>query len=157
MGGECGPKDGGAFVGPLSSEAVVYVVGREETDAAVAVLAVVPGEEVDAVRSCVLRRSEAFREIGTILEGLELRLGERVVVGDVRPRMTAHDTEIGEQESHGFAGHGWAAVGVQSQLERVDAFAVDASGDEVLGNGGRLLGCDDPTYDVAAIDVKNDV
>jgi hypothetical protein len=67
-----GPDGGGP--------AVVNVGGGVQAEAAVAVLVVVPGEEVLAVRSCCLDRVEAAGEARPVLEGLELAFRERVVV-----------------------------------------------------------------------------
>ena len=47
----------------LLGEAEVYVVRREQAEAAVMVLDVVPGEEVVAVGAGVLDRAEARREV----------------------------------------------------------------------------------------------
>ena len=57
------------------------------------VFVVVPAEEVPAESRGVLDAAEALREVGPVLEGLEARLGERVVVGDVRSRMRLGDAE----------------------------------------------------------------
>lgn len=59
--------------------------GREQADAAVIVLGVVPGREALAKAACILNRAEAFPELGSVLRGLELTFRERVVVGDVGP------------------------------------------------------------------------
>ena len=64
--------------------AVVDVGGGVQAEPAVAVLVVVPGEEVLAVRPGGLDRGEPGGEGRPVLQGLELRLGVRVVVGDVR-------------------------------------------------------------------------
>ena len=61
---------------------------------------VVPGEEIRAVCARVLDGAEAFRKVGTILERLELRLGVRIVVGDVGTGMCFGNAQIGEQECH---------------------------------------------------------
>jgi hypothetical protein len=53
------------------------------------VLRVVPPEELLAMRPRILDRAEARREVRSVLEGLELRLGIRVVVRDVRPARPA--------------------------------------------------------------------
>jgi hypothetical protein len=52
-------------------------------DAGVAVLVVVPAEEPHAVRSSSFDRDEPAWKVGPVLQSLELRLAERVVVGDV--------------------------------------------------------------------------
>ena len=53
---------------------------RRLADAGVAVLVVVPAEEPAAEGAGVLDGAEAVGEVGPVLEGLELALGERVVV-----------------------------------------------------------------------------
>jgi hypothetical protein len=52
-------------------------------DAGVAVVVVVVGEEVVDECSCVGEAGEAWGESWGLFDGLELGLGERVVVGDV--------------------------------------------------------------------------
>jgi hypothetical protein len=64
-----------AFLAELLSTAVVDIVGGVEPDAAVVVmLAVVPGEEVDAVRARAFDAAEALGKVGPVLEGLEAGL-----------------------------------------------------------------------------------
>jgi hypothetical protein len=68
-------------------ESKVDVVRREQPDSDVVMLGVVPGEEVAAEAACVLERTESVRKVGPVLQGLELRFGEWVVVRDVWPRV----------------------------------------------------------------------
>ena len=56
------------------------VVRGEHRDPAVAMLGVVPGEERSAEGDGGGDVAEAPREAGVVLQGLELRLGERVVI-----------------------------------------------------------------------------
>jgi len=63
----------------------------------VAMLAVVPVEEGTAVGTAVLRGAEALGKVGPVLERLELRLGERVVVRDAWSRVALRDAEVGVQ------------------------------------------------------------
>src|SRR5262245_33426348 len=77
----------GARGDPLLGPAVVHVSGRQQPEADVVMLGVVPREEDLAVRSSVLDRAEARRERRAVLERLELRFRERVVVRDARPRV----------------------------------------------------------------------
>lgn len=58
-----GGEDELAIGASLSSGPAVNIVGRVEADAAVIVLAVVPAEEIDAVRTRVLDAAEALGEI----------------------------------------------------------------------------------------------
>ena len=64
--------------------AVVDVGGRVKCQPGVAMLIVVPREEVLAVHARRLDRGEPAGEVGPVFQRLELRLAERVVVGDVR-------------------------------------------------------------------------
>ena len=75
---------------------VVHLVRGHEADPGMVMVLVVPVEELTAEASGVLDAAEAFREARLILQGLEVALGERIVVGRVRPVVRAGDTEIGE-------------------------------------------------------------
>ena len=114
-------------------EPVVHVVRREQAEPDVVVLGVVPGEEVAAEAARVLERAEAVGEVGPVLQRLELRLGVRVVVRDVRPRVALGDAEVGEQQRDRLRGHRRAAVGVHGELARRDALPLAALGDQLLG------------------------
>ena len=50
-------------------------------------LVVVPGKEDLAMSAAVEETTEAGWEVGPVLEGAELALGERIVVGDVGAAM----------------------------------------------------------------------
>jgi hypothetical protein len=80
----------------LLGKPVVDLVGREQAEARVVVLGVVPREEDVAEAARVLDRSEALGKLGAVLHRLELRLGEGVVVRHVGPRMGFGDREVGE-------------------------------------------------------------
>jgi len=68
MRGVGGGEDTGSRGDTLIGEAVVHVVGSQEADAAVAMLAVVPVKEGAAVGAAVLRGSEALGEVRPVLE-----------------------------------------------------------------------------------------
>ena len=78
----------------LLGQAVMHVNGRQQAEAGMMVLSVVPGEEALAVRSGVLNRAEPLREVRAVLQRLELRLRERVVVGDVGAAMRPRDPQV---------------------------------------------------------------
>ena len=65
-----GGQDLGAFGLDGGGVPVVDIGCGVQAQPAVAVLVVVPGEEVLAVRSCVLDRGEPGREVRPVLEGL---------------------------------------------------------------------------------------
>ena len=56
-----------------------------EPNARMAVLVVVPPEETPAESAAIFDGAETVRELGPVLEGFELGLRVRVVVGTVRP------------------------------------------------------------------------
>ncbi len=137
--------------------AVMDGVGGHEADAGVAVLVVVPGEELAAERSGVLDRVEAGGEAGPVLQRLELRLGVGVVGRGVRAVVGLEHAEVGEQERDGLAGHRAAAVGVHRQLIGRDVLLLADLGDEVLGDERVLAVLDGPADGVAAEDVEDHV
>src|SRR5215472_8539323 len=94
--------------------------GSQQTQAAVVMLAVVPGEEALAEAAGVVQRAEALGKGRAVLERLELALRERVVVGDPRPAQAAAHAELGEQAHQGFGLHRRAAVGMNRQRTRRD-------------------------------------
>ncbi len=67
--------------------AAMHIGGRQHRDAPMAVLGVVPREERSTVPRGVVDPGEAAREAGVVLQGLELRLRERIVVRDLRPSL----------------------------------------------------------------------
>jgi len=70
---------------------------------------------------------------GPIREGLELGLGEGVVVGDVGPGMRGHHAQGGRQQGHRLGGHRRAAAGMDDALIGADVLALATLGDEHLG------------------------
>src|SRR5664279_2841050 len=66
---------------------------------------VVPAKEGLAMCPCVFDRAEAFGEVGPVLQGLELCLGVRIVVGDVRSAVGLGHLQIHEQGGHGLGAH----------------------------------------------------
>ena len=93
-GGLKGPR---ALVQHALGSMMMDVVRGEHRDPAMAMLGVVPREERSAEGDRGGDVVEAPREAGVILQGLELRLGERVVVGHLGAAQRARDAEIGEQ------------------------------------------------------------
>ncbi len=122
-----------------------------------AVLVVVPAEEVLAVRPGGLDRAEPRGKRRPVLQGLELRFGVRVVVGDVRAGVGLGDAQVGQQQRDRLGRHGAAAVGVQAELAAGDALLGARLRDELVGQGGGLAGRDHPADRVAAVDVQDDV
>src|SRR5664280_619922 len=77
-----------------------------EGDARVSVDVVVVLEELDAERPCVLDGAESVGERRAVLQGLEGRLGIRVVVGDVGATVTPSHPEVDHQLGHRLGAHG---------------------------------------------------
>src|SRR5438552_4078047 len=109
-------QDLGAADDASLGQAVVDIVRREQAEAGVTVLGVVPGEEDVAMRSGILDRAEPVREVGPVLERFELRLREGIVVRDVRAGVGLRHAEIGQQERDGLRGHRRTTVGVNREL-----------------------------------------
>ena len=130
---------------------------RQQADAGVVVLVVVPVEHRPEVAARVLDRAESLGEARPVFDGLELCLGERVVVGDVRSTVALADAEVGKEQREGLGGHRGAAVGVDGDLARLDAFTFVGIFDQALGQFRSLARCDHPADHVAAEDVEQHV
>jgi hypothetical protein len=102
-----------------------------------AMIMVVPGEELVAEHPGVFDAAEPLREVRRV-QRLELGLGVRVVVGAVRPGVAFGDAEVGEQEGDRLGGHRGAAVGVQGELVAADALLADRLGDQPFGEDRGL-------------------
>src|SRR6202051_5298556 len=76
-------------------------------------LGVVPGKECLAVSPGILNETETIREVRTIFKRLEVRFGEGVVIGNIRPTMSLDDFQIDQQGSDGLRSHAGAAIGVR--------------------------------------------
>jgi hypothetical protein len=59
-----------------------------------AVFAVVPVEEMLAIRARILHAAEALGKFEAVFERFELRLRIQIVIGDVRPAMGLGDFQI---------------------------------------------------------------
>ena len=99
---EGGIKRQGSLRAQRLSGAVVHGGRGHQADAAVAMLVVVPVEELLAVRAGVLDRAEPLREVGSALQGLELRLGVRIVIRDVWTAVGLGDLQIDQERRHGL-------------------------------------------------------
>ena len=82
--------------GDLWCESVVHGVRGHQPDARVPVFVVVVAEEFVAEAEGVLIAAETLGESRTVLEGLELGLGVRVVVRDVWPAVRLGDPQRGQ-------------------------------------------------------------
>ena len=102
----------------------MHIVGRQESEPRVAMLKIVPIEEVLAECTGVLERAESRREIWAILQGLEVGLGERIAIRDVRTGVRLRDTEVRESERQAFRLHRRATVCVHRELTGTDTLSL---------------------------------
>jgi len=130
---------------------------RQEAEPAVAVLMVVPTEEVLPEGPAILQRSEPLGKVGTVFERFELGFRKRIVVRDVRTTMRFGHGQVGEQQRDGFAPHRRAAVGVQRELARLNAVLRTGLGDEAFSERRALVRRQHPADDVPAEDVEDHV
>src|SRR6266511_1141996 len=89
-------------------------------------LVVVPGEEAAQMNARLLEALEALRKFGPVLERLELRLRERVVVGYAWPREARRHAEVDQKLRGVLRPHGAATI--RMQRKRVARDVVFAAG-----------------------------
>ena len=122
----------------LGSATEVHIGRRMKANTRMAVLAVVPAEETLAEGAAVLDRAEASRELWSILECFEVRLGEGIVVRSVRAGMAFGNAQVSQQQRHGLGGHGGAAIGMNCELVDLDVLLADSFAEQSLGQFSRL-------------------
>ena len=157
MGGERGIERDGALLGQRRSGAVVDGGRCHQANSAVAVFVVVPVEELLAVSASVLGRAEAIGEVGSVLESFELRLGVRIIIRDMRAAVGLGDIEVDEERGDGLRSHAGATIGMEREGPGSNVFFLQGIGDELLGEFLGLPMSDEPTDDVAAVDVEDHV
>ena len=157
MTGPSGLKGPPALVQHALGTMVMDIVRGEHGNAAMSMLGVVPREERategDGGGDVVEPPGEAW----VVLQGLELRLGERVVIRHLGAAQRARDPEVGEQLCGALARHRRPAVGVQGEDLGPDALFVAGLFDETSGQRRVLPVGDHPADRVAAKDVEHDV
>ena len=156
MSDEGGVQGGSALQVEREGLTVMHGVWRHIADAAVRMNRVVPLEELAAVSTGVLDRTEARREVGSVLQGFKLCFGERIVIRDVWTAVSFSDVEINQQSGDGFGAHAGTAVGMQGQRARVDVLLCNGIGDELLRQFRRFACSDHPADDIAAEDIEDD-
>ena len=146
-----------ALLDDLLGHAVVQRFRGQQGDAAVAVLAVIPGEKLLAEGARVLDGSEALGKSRPVLEGLELALGVGIVVGDVRSAVGLGHAQVGQQQGDWLGGHRCPAIGMEGQITRNDALFRAGIGDQPPGQLRSLARGHHPADHVAAKNVQDDV
>ena len=129
----------------------------EQADARMAVLLVVPLEELLAQGAAVLEAAEAIWEFRAVLHGAELTFRIWVVVGNIRPAVGLGDAKVGHQKSDRLGSHDPAAVRVDVELAGGNVVFTDGLLDELLSQFGAFPRGDHPAGDVAAEDVEDHV
>ena len=83
----------------LRSLSVMDIGRSQQIQAGMVMLVVIPGEELLAEPAGIFNRAESIRIIGAVLQSSEVGLGERIVIGDVRPAVRFNHSQIGKQQS----------------------------------------------------------
>ena len=154
IGGEQGLLPG---LNQLLGQPVVNDSRRHQADPRMTVLGVVVVEEAAAEASGVLDGAETIGELRAVLHRLELRLGVRIVVGHVRPRVALEHAQVSQQQGHRLAAHRRTAVRVDRELVWRDPLLAAARGDQTAGQRGTLPVGHHPAGHVATEDVEDHV
>jgi len=91
--------------------------------------------------------AESVGELGTVLQGLE-RLGEGIVIGDVRTVVRELDAESCREQSDRLASHGGTAVRVEGAPRGFDTLMAARLLDEAARQGATLPIGEHPADDV---------
>ena len=75
----------------------------------------------------------------------------------MRSAVRLGDIEVNEERGDGLGSHAGAAIGMERECPGSDVFLRHRVGDELFGEFGGFPISDQPTDDVAAVDVKNHV
>src|SRR5258707_7356743 len=113
-------ENGASPVDGLMRQTVMDHSRREKSQSGMAVLVVVPGEEILREGASILEGSKTLREARSIFQSPEVAFRIRVVVGNVRATVGFGDPQIRHQESNRFGGHGRSPVRMDRQLSRLD-------------------------------------
>ena len=124
----CGVEDfASGFLGGFRKTVMDSFRG-EQADTGMVMFDVIPGKEILAEASAILDATEALGEIWPVLEGLELGLGEWLVIARVGRAMGLGDPQIGQEQGHGPGPHGRAPVRMNGQLAAPDILLCTGSG-----------------------------
>ena len=142
----------------LDVDTRVSVRGRNEADAAVLMLVVVPVRERRYPLACIVETREAGDGIcWAVLESAEQRFRERVVVGHARPAERRHNSETLQRREHRGSLHRAAVVRVQHPPREIAASVLTHALDEPRGMVTRLRLVYVPTEDLPAPHILDEV
>ena len=117
----------------LFCQTVMNSFQGEQPDPRMPMFCVIPGKEVLAEAPAVLNAAKTTREIRTVLEGLELRLGEQVVIARIRPAVGLGDSQVRQEQCHRFGSHRRAPVSMNGELTSFDILFCAGFFDELFG------------------------
>jgi hypothetical protein len=78
------------------SATIVEGLRGQQADAGMMVLTIIPREEGLAEGAGIFNRAKPLRELGAILQGLELRLGVGIVIAVVGTAVALGDAQVGQ-------------------------------------------------------------
>ena len=99
-------KDDAALFSDRFGPAVVHVGGGMKSNARMTMIVVIPTEKSGTVGLAVFEAAEAIGEVGSVLEGPELRFTERVVIAHMGPAERLGHPQVGQEVGHSFGDHG---------------------------------------------------
>ena len=156
VGSAGGVKGGGAAGFDGGPGSVVHRRWGVHRDPGMPVLIIVVPEEVAAEYVDVFDGPEFAGERRAVLEGLEVRLRIRVIIGYVRAGMGLVDAEPRVQPGDGIRCHGGSAVGVD-RLRRASSVSLEGVLDEFFREGPVLGRPGLPVNDFPGIDIDDDI
>jgi len=99
-------QDDSALFSDRFGPAVVDVGGGMKSNARMTMIVVIPSEKSGTVGMGVFEAAEAIGEVGSVLEGPELRFTERIVITDMGPAERFGHAQVCQEVSHSFGDHG---------------------------------------------------
>ena len=130
---------------------------REEANANMMMLLVVPSEEALAPRASFLETGKALRIRRPVLQRFELRLRVGIVVGDAGTRMTSGDIQVDEELIEGLGGHRRAVIGMNGKRRRINAPLSNDGRKELLSKRAVFIGFETPADDETAKNVDSHI
>ena len=95
-----GIQYGSALFDGGGRETVVNHGRGKQAESGMAVLVVVPGEELLRKNPRILQTPKTFREAGPVFQGPEVALRIRIVIGDMRTAVGFGDAQVRHQEGY---------------------------------------------------------
>jgi Transposase len=133
-------------------QAVMDCGGSHHTDSRVAMLIVIPDEEVLAEGPTVLDATEPVRKLRAVLHGAEMAFRKRIVVGSVRAAVSLSHTKIGQQQGHRFRSHSGTAIGMEAELVRLNVLLFVGFFDELSSQFSTFARSHHPADDITSWD-----